>query len=104
MTPGLIAFVAAVVLGFAAREVGPRIGAVDVPSGALKPHARPVSYLGGLAVALAVAIGMTARGWPLHAAAAAGLAAALANGQLDPSAFNASVQRAIALRTAIQRS
>src|SRR3954454_16269044 len=83
MIPGLIAFVAAVVLGVVAREIGPRIGAVDVPSGALKPQARPISYLGGVAVALAVAIGMTARGWPLHPAAVAGLAGALALGLVD---------------------
>jgi UDP-GlcNAc:undecaprenyl-phosphate/decaprenyl-phosphate GlcNAc-1-phosphate transferase len=81
--PGLIAFVAAVVLGFAARAVGPRIGAVDVPSGALKPHAKPISYLGGVAVALAVAIGMTARGWPLHIAAVAALGGALTLGIVD---------------------
>jgi len=81
--PGLIAFVAAVVLGVAAREVGPRIGAVDVPSGELKPHAQPISYLGGVAVALAVAIGMVVRGWPLHAAAVAGLGGALTLGLVD---------------------
>src|SRR4051812_26186071 len=83
MIPGLIAFVAAVVLGFAAREGGPRIGAVGAPPGALKPHPRPISYLGGVAVALAVAIGMTARGWPLHPAAVAGLAGALTLGLVD---------------------
>jgi UDP-GlcNAc:undecaprenyl-phosphate/decaprenyl-phosphate GlcNAc-1-phosphate transferase len=81
--PGVIAFVAAVVLGIAAREVGPRIGAVDRPSGSLKPHVRPVSYLGGPAVAIAIAVGMIARGWPLHAVQVAALAGALALGLVD---------------------
>jgi UDP-GlcNAc:undecaprenyl-phosphate GlcNAc-1-phosphate transferase len=81
--PALIAFVASVLLGVAAREAGARIGAVDAPSGDLKPHLEPVSYLGGASVAGAVAIGMVVRGWPIHLAATLGLAGALALGLVD---------------------
>ena len=83
MIPGLIAFVAAVGFGVAAREAGPRIGAMDRPSGPLKQHTEPVSYLGGLAVALAIAVGMIACGWPLRTASVLGLAAALVLGLVD---------------------
>jgi UDP-GlcNAc:undecaprenyl-phosphate GlcNAc-1-phosphate transferase len=81
--PALIAFAVSVVAGVAAREIGPRIGAVDAPAGELKPHREPVSYLGGVSVAIAVAAGLIARGWPLHVAATLGLTGALALGVLD---------------------
>jgi UDP-N-acetylmuramyl pentapeptide phosphotransferase/UDP-N-acetylglucosamine-1-phosphate transferase len=47
-----------------ARALGLHIGAVDHPSGGLKPHPYPVSYLGGLALAAGVAAGIAAAGWP----------------------------------------
>ncbi|MDP9296957.1 MAG: undecaprenyl/decaprenyl-phosphate alpha-N-acetylglucosaminyl 1-phosphate transferase [Actinomycetota bacterium] len=83
MIPGAIALVVAAVLGAAARALGPRIGAVDVPAGELKPHPQPVSYLGGMTVALAIVAGLIARGWPLRLAGALGLAGALILGLVD---------------------
>ncbi|MDP9243295.1 MAG: undecaprenyl/decaprenyl-phosphate alpha-N-acetylglucosaminyl 1-phosphate transferase [Actinomycetota bacterium] len=83
MIPGAVALVVAAVLGAAARVVGPRIGAVDVPAGKLKPHPKPISYLGGVTVALAIAAGLAARGWPLRLAGAIGLLAALLLGLVD---------------------
>ena len=45
-----MALAVSVILGALARLVGPRLGFVDVPDDDLKPHARPVVPLGGLAV------------------------------------------------------
>ena len=46
----VVALAVSVILGALARLVGPRLGFVDVPDDDLKPHARPVVPLGGLAV------------------------------------------------------
>ncbi|HEX9376002.1 MAG TPA: MraY family glycosyltransferase [Actinomycetota bacterium] len=61
-----VAFPVALLLGFAARAAGRRLGALDHPDSSLKPHARAVPYLGGLAVAGGVAAGVATRGWPLR--------------------------------------
>lgn len=53
------------IAGFGARWLGLATGALDFPTGRLKPHPHPVSYLGGLAVAAGVAAGLVARAWPL---------------------------------------
>jgi UDP-GlcNAc:undecaprenyl-phosphate GlcNAc-1-phosphate transferase len=81
--PGAVALAVAAVLGAGARVVGPRVGAVDVPEGKLKPHPQPVSYLGGVTVALAIVAGLIARGWPLRLAGVLGLAGALVIGLVD---------------------
>ncbi|MCA1726347.1 MAG: undecaprenyl/decaprenyl-phosphate alpha-N-acetylglucosaminyl 1-phosphate transferase [Actinobacteria bacterium] len=64
MIGGAVALVVAAAVGPLARSLGLHIGAVDHPSGGLKPHPYPVSYLGGLAVAAGVAAGIGAEGWP----------------------------------------
>jgi UDP-GlcNAc:undecaprenyl-phosphate GlcNAc-1-phosphate transferase len=78
-----VAFVVSALAGAAARVVGPRVGAVDEPAGELKPHDRPISYLGGAAVAGGIAAGLIARGWPLRLAAGLGLGGALVLGLVD---------------------
>ncbi len=78
-----IALPVAVVLGFAARIAGARVGALDHPDAGLKPHARAVPYLGGLAVAGGLAAGVATRGWPLTAGVTVALFAPLALGLAD---------------------
>jgi UDP-GlcNAc:undecaprenyl-phosphate GlcNAc-1-phosphate transferase len=78
-----VALPVAVVLGFVVRAVGPRVGALDHPDAALKPHERPVSYLGGLAVAGGVAAGIATHGWPLPLGATVALGGAVALGLAD---------------------
>ena len=58
-----VAFAVALATAPVARWLGLRTGAMDRPSGGLKPHPHPVSYLGGLAVAAGVAAGLLAAGW-----------------------------------------
>jgi len=70
-------------LGFVVRAVGPRVGALDHPDAELKPHGRPVSYLGGLAVAGGLAAGLGARGWPLTAGVDVALFGAVGLGLAD---------------------
>jgi UDP-GlcNAc:undecaprenyl-phosphate GlcNAc-1-phosphate transferase len=60
----VVALVVTAVTAPLARRLGLLVGALDFPSGGLKPHAQPVSYLGGLAVMVGVAAGMAAAGWP----------------------------------------
>jgi UDP-GlcNAc:undecaprenyl-phosphate GlcNAc-1-phosphate transferase len=79
----VVAFVVSAIAGAGARVVGSRIGAVDRPSGELKTHDRPISYLGGVAVGVAIVAGLVARGWPLRLSAALGLAGALLVGVVD---------------------
>lgn len=73
----------AIALGYAARLVGPGLGALDHPDASLKPHARAVSYLGGLTVAAGVAAGVATRGWPLRAGVTAAVFGAAALGLAD---------------------
>ena len=77
------ALATAVVLGAVARWAGPRVGALDRPDSELKPHPRPVSFLGGLAVAGAVAVGLGVEGWPLPAGVAVAVFGPAALGLLD---------------------
>lgn len=77
------AFGTAVVLGFAARAFGLRLGAVDRPGDELKPHRAPVPYLGGLAVAAGLAAGLAARRWPLPALVTVAVFAPIALGLVD---------------------
>jgi UDP-GlcNAc:undecaprenyl-phosphate GlcNAc-1-phosphate transferase len=49
--------VAAAIAGVIARALALRLGAVDHP-GALKPHARPTPFLGGVAIGAGIAAGM----------------------------------------------
>jgi UDP-GlcNAc:undecaprenyl-phosphate GlcNAc-1-phosphate transferase len=79
----LVSLVVAAALGWAARWAGPRIGAVDLPDRALKPHDVPVPYLGGLAVAGGIAAGLAAGGRTLGAASVGVLLGALALGLAD---------------------
>jgi UDP-GlcNAc:undecaprenyl-phosphate/decaprenyl-phosphate GlcNAc-1-phosphate transferase len=78
-----VALPVAVGLGFVVRAVGARVGALDHPDASLKPHERPVSYLGGLAVAGGVAAGIATHGWPLPAGATVALCGAVALGLAD---------------------
>ncbi len=79
---GLAAFATSVVLGFAGRRLGSRIGAADRP-GDPKRHDRPTPYLGGVAVAGGLAAGLALKGWPLPWAATVALAAAFLVGLAD---------------------
>lgn len=85
MTGALVSLVVAAALGYAARWAGPRLGALDRPDpdGTLKPHGRPVPYLGGIAVAGGTAAGLAVEGWILPGLVAAGLFGALAVGLVD---------------------
>ncbi len=74
---------AATVGGFAARAASPRLGAMDQPEGALKPHERAVGFLGGFAVALGLATGFALRGWPVPWGVSAALGGALLIGLAD---------------------
>jgi UDP-GlcNAc:undecaprenyl-phosphate/decaprenyl-phosphate GlcNAc-1-phosphate transferase len=78
-----VAVPVALALGYVARIVGPRLGALDRPDDSLKPHARAVTYLGGVAVAAGLAAGVATRGWPLRAGVTAALFGALALGLAD---------------------
>jgi UDP-GlcNAc:undecaprenyl-phosphate/decaprenyl-phosphate GlcNAc-1-phosphate transferase len=80
-----VALPTAAVAGFAARWVGPRIGALDRPDAGLKAHARAVPFLGGVAVAAGVAAGLGSRGWPIPAGVAVAVFAPLALGLADDS-------------------
>ncbi|MEX0834401.1 MAG: hypothetical protein WD276_11120 [Actinomycetota bacterium] len=62
MIEGAVAFAVTFALGFAARWAGPRVGALDRPEGDLKPHGRPVTYLGGISVAGGIFAGVAAGG------------------------------------------
>ncbi len=64
MIGGAVALAISAATAPVARWLGERTGAMDNPRGGLKPHPMPVSYLGGLAVALGVAAGFLAEGWP----------------------------------------
>ncbi len=50
---GAIAFIAAVFLTPIAMRAAHRFGVLDIPDQKLKPHARPIPYLGGAAICLA---------------------------------------------------
>lgn len=78
-----VALPTAAVLGFAARAAGARVGALDRPDATLKPHARAVLYLGGVAVAGGIAAGLASRGWPIPAGVAVAMFAPLALGLAD---------------------
>ncbi|HEY7281219.1 MAG TPA: hypothetical protein VID47_06445, partial [Actinomycetota bacterium] len=79
----VVALPVAVVLGFVVRALGSRVGALDHPDASLKPHHRPVSYLGGLAVAGGVAAGVATHGWPLGAGVTVALFGPVALGLAD---------------------
>jgi UDP-GlcNAc:undecaprenyl-phosphate GlcNAc-1-phosphate transferase len=49
---GVIAFVVTVFATPLAAQVARRLGVMDLPDQALKPHARPIPYLGGVAICL----------------------------------------------------
>ncbi len=55
---GLIAFVAAVFLTPLAMRIAFRYGVLDVPDQKLKPHGRPIPYLGGAAICVAWALAL----------------------------------------------
>lgn len=78
-----VAAATAVALGFAARWAGPRLGAMDNPDRTLKPHARPIPFLGGLAVAGGMAAGLGVKGWPLPAGVAIAVFGPVALGLVD---------------------
>lgn len=82
MTSFGVALATTFVLGYAARWIGPRIGAVDRP-GPLKPHGRPVSYLGGVAVAAGTLAGLVAASTGPRWSAIAAIAGALLIGLID---------------------
>ncbi|MBI4259514.1 MAG: undecaprenyl/decaprenyl-phosphate alpha-N-acetylglucosaminyl 1-phosphate transferase [Actinobacteria bacterium] len=65
MIRAAVAFPVALAVGFAVRWAAPRLGAMDRPDAALKPHARPVPYLGGVAVGAGAAAALAWGGWPL---------------------------------------
>ena len=81
--PVLVALPVAAVLGVVVRILGARVGALDHPDASLKPHARAVPYLGGLAVAGGIAAGLAVRGWPLAAGVAVALFAPVGLGLFD---------------------
>ena len=83
MIGGAVALAVTAAAGPAARWLGLRTGAMDHPSGGLKPHPHAVSYLGGLAVAAGVAAGVAAEGWPYPWALPVGLFGLAAMGLLD---------------------
>ncbi len=56
---GWIAFIAAVFLTPLAIRAARRFGVMDIPDQVLKPHARPIPYLGGTAICLAWALSLT---------------------------------------------
>jgi UDP-GlcNAc:undecaprenyl-phosphate GlcNAc-1-phosphate transferase len=78
-----VAFVVALVLGSAARRIGPALGAMDHPDDALKAHASPVPWLGGAAVVGGLAAGLAVEGWPLPWAASVAIGGAFALGLAD---------------------
>jgi UDP-GlcNAc:undecaprenyl-phosphate/decaprenyl-phosphate GlcNAc-1-phosphate transferase len=79
-----VALAVSTLLAFAGRWVGPRVGAMDHPEpGALKPHARPVPYLGGIALAGGVAAGLAVEGWMLPGLVSLGLFGTLIMGLVD---------------------
>lgn len=78
-----VSLVVAAALGWAARWAWPWIGAVDRPDRALKSHAVPVSYLGGIAVAGGIAAGLAAGSRTLGGATIGVLVGALALGLAD---------------------
>ena len=86
MIGAFVAVAVALAAGYGTRWMGERVGALDHPSGTLKPHARPVSYLGGLAVAVALAAGSAVEGWPFRAAVPIALALITVLGVLDDAA------------------
>ncbi len=55
---GLIAFIAAVFLTPLAMRIAFRYGVLDIPDQKLKPHARPIPYLGGAAICVAWALAL----------------------------------------------
>jgi len=55
---GLIAFIAAVFLTPLAMRIAFRYGVLDIPDQKLKPHARPIPYLGGTAICVAWALAL----------------------------------------------
>jgi UDP-GlcNAc:undecaprenyl-phosphate/decaprenyl-phosphate GlcNAc-1-phosphate transferase len=75
-------------LAGAMRWLGPRIGALDHPDATLKPHAHPVSFLGGLAVAGGLAAGLLVGAapadlWPFSAWVTVAVFSPAAVGLLD---------------------
>ncbi len=85
VSAGLASSVALLVgagVGFAARALGPRLGAMDHP-GELKTHGQPVSFLGGIAVTGGLATGLALLGWPLPWAASAAIGGAALLGLAD---------------------
>jgi UDP-GlcNAc:undecaprenyl-phosphate/decaprenyl-phosphate GlcNAc-1-phosphate transferase len=57
---GFLAFIATVFLTPVAMRVAFRFGILDIPDQKLKPHARPIPYLGGVAICVAWAAGLIA--------------------------------------------
>jgi UDP-GlcNAc:undecaprenyl-phosphate/decaprenyl-phosphate GlcNAc-1-phosphate transferase len=78
-----VSLVTAAVLGFGMRWIAPRVRGLDHPAGQMKPHASAVPFLGGLAVAGAIAAGLATKGWPLPWPATAAISGALALGLAD---------------------
>lgn len=72
-----VAFAVALLLTAGLRRYADALGLLDRPGGH-KQHATPVSAVGGLAVAIAVACGLLAGGWSAHSAFGKVLLAALA--------------------------
>lgn len=68
---GWVAFIATVFLTPLAIRAAHRLGVLDIPDRKLKPHARPIPYLGGTAICIAWALALIAamftgavRDWP----------------------------------------
>lgn len=69
----VVALLAAWALGYLGRWLGPRVKMMDIPDAELKPHAHPVSLLGGVAVAGGLVAGLLARSLSSDMAAAQAL-------------------------------
>jgi len=63
VTTFFVAFVASLLLTVAVRNLARRCGVVDHPDGQRKLHKVPVSLWGGVAVYLALVLGLIAAGW-----------------------------------------
>jgi UDP-GlcNAc:undecaprenyl-phosphate/decaprenyl-phosphate GlcNAc-1-phosphate transferase len=82
VAPAIVALGVSLAAGGGSRLIGPRLGAMDHP-GELKTHARPVSHLGGFAVAAGVAVGMASRSWSFTWGATIAVAGVLLLGAAD---------------------
>ena len=50
----IIAFGLSLVFNYIFKILGTKLGFVDKPAGALKPHEKPIPYLGGTAILLSI--------------------------------------------------